>query len=264
MRIIISGASNTNSVWPTWATIIQERYNANWVDVSRKGMGNEAIILRALSSAWEYKKDTSLMILIMLTNIDKWDWYVDDPALLDKFNKEKHTITTINNSTPGGFWCTGSWFPLEKELFKEKYYNQDYFTLRSIQLISMFCQVCNSQGWKYHIITDSPIWATTDQELCQGTAVNLEPKLIKTDLCQWAYESANLANNIFEPSLIGFLYQNSLPWYSKTVGAHPGPTAHYTFTKKFIYPILDPILKTNKNDAWIDMLIDRTDKLWIQ
>jgi hypothetical protein len=264
MRVIISGASNTSSSWPTWATIIHERYKADWVDVSRKGMGNEAIILRALSSAWKHKKDTPLLIVVMLTNVDKWDWYIDNPILLDKFNKEKHTITTINDSIDGGFWCTGSWFPLEKELFKEKYYNEDYFTLRSIQLISMFCQICNLQGWKYHIITDSPIWATTEQELIQGTEINLEPRLIKTELCQWAYESAKIADVIFQPSLIEFSHQNTLPWHHKTFGPHPGPGAHYAFTKKFIYPILDPLLESNNNDSWIDMLINRTDALWTQ
>lgn len=261
MRIIISGASNTSNLWPTWATIIQERYKADWIDVSRKGLGNEAIILRALSTAWQNKNDTPLTIIIMLTNIDKWDWYVDDLELLKKFNKEKHSITSINDSI-GGFWCTGSWFPLEKKLFEENYYSEDYFTLRSIQAISMFCYICKSQGWKYHIIADSPIWSVTEQNLCQGGNINLDSRLIKTNLCQWAYESSNLANEIFQPSLIEFLYQNSLPWFHKKYRGHPGPDAHYKYTKKFIYPMLDPLLEKNNNDDWIDLLVERTDKLW--
>lgn len=264
MKIVISGASNTNGAWPTWATIIQEKYSADWYDVSQKGMGNEAIILRALRKAWEINDSEPVTILLMLTSIDKWDWYVDCPELLEKFNKEKHNITKLSQKSPGGFWCTGSWFPLDKESFKKKYYNEDYFTLRSLQLILMFRQLCDEQHWNYHIMFDSPIWAMTEQELNQGTYINLEPRLIKTDLCQWMYQTASASNNIFEPGLIGFLHQQSLPWFSQKYKAHPGPLSHLVFSKEFLYPILDSRLKKQKDDHQIDAMIQRMDTLWTQ
>jgi hypothetical protein len=262
MNIVISGASNTNGPWPTWATIIQERYSANWHDVSQKGMGNEAIILRALKKAWEIKNHDPITILLMLTSIDKWDWYIDNSVLLEKFNREKHGITKLSKNSPGGFWCTGSWFPLDKELFKEKYYNEDYFTLRSLQLISMFRQICTEQHWDYHIMFDSPIWAMTEQELNQGTYINLQPRLIKTDLCQWIYQTSNTCNNILESGLIGFLHQKSLPWFSQKYKAHPGPLSHLIFSKEYLYPILDRSLKQQKDDQQIDNMIQRMDTLW--
>lgn len=264
MKVIIGGASNTSGPWPTWSTIIQEKYSADWVDVSRKGMGNEAIILRALRKAWEYKNTGPIMILIMLTSIDKWDWYIDNAELLEKFNKEKHTVTTLSQNSTGGFWCTGAWFPLDKEFFKEHYYNEDYFTLRSLQLISMFKQVCKEQAWDYHIMFDGPIWAMTEQELNQGTYVNLEPRLIDTELCNWMYKSLNISQDIFEPGLIGFLYQKSLPWFSQKYKAHPGPTAHLEFVKEHLYFKLDNILKKQNNDQWINTMIQRMEKLWTQ
>ena len=48
--IIISGSSITNDlVWPTWATWITELYGlTNVRNLSVKGLGNKAIILKAI------------------------------------------------------------------------------------------------------------------------------------------------------------------------------------------------------------------------
>jgi hypothetical protein len=151
---------------------------------------------------------------------------------------------------------------LDKEFFKENYYNEDYFTLRSLQLLAMFRQICASQHWNYYIMFDSPIWAMTEQELNQGTYVNLQPRLINTELCQWMYQSSDASNNIFELGLIGFLYQQSLPWFSQTYKAHPGPMAHLMFLKEYLYPILDNILKQQKDNQQIDTMVQRMDTLW--
>jgi hypothetical protein len=263
VKVIISGASNTASIWPTWATIVQERYVANWEDVSCRGMGNEAIILRALRSAWEHKNCSDLLIVIMLTSIDKWDWYVDSSELIEKFNKEKHSIVTLTPNTSSGFWCTGSWFPLDKQVFQEKYYSEDYFTLRSLQLISMFKQVCDQNNWKYHILFDYPIWSMTDQELNRGERVNFDLRLINTELCNWMYKCNRVYENVFEPGLVGFLHQQSLPWFHQKYKAHPGPIGHLLFSKSHIYPVLDPLLPIKKDCASIEVMIEKMNQLWM-
>lgn len=261
MKVIIGGASNTNGPWPTWSEIVQHRYHADWIDVSRKGLGNEAIILRSLRTAWEHKQD-NILIMIMLTSVDKWDWYVDQPALLEKFAKEKHTITYLSDKDPGGFWGTGSWFPLDKTYYQEHYYSQDYFTLRSLQMISMFIDICNKQKWKYHVMYDGPIWSMTEQELNQGGIIQLSNKLIDTPLCRWAYDSAKIQDIGYGPGLIGFLDQNQLPWFSNTYGPHPGPSSHLAFAKDHIFPALNPLLNRYKDDRFIEQMISKMDNLW--
>lgn len=263
MQVIISGASTTSSPWPTWSDVIKDRYRANWLDVSQKGMGNEAIILRALRAAFENKNaNTEIMIIIMLTNVDKWDWYVNSDLLLNKFNKEKHTITKLHPTDKGGFWCTGSWFPLDKETFKDKYYNQDYFTLKSLQLISVFRDICIHHGWKYHIMYDSPIWSMTEQELNLGSYINTDNRLITSELCNWLYQSIKLNLEVYELGLIGYLHSHSIPWFSKRFGPHPGPLAHLAFTKEFIYPLLDQHLTIIQSNEYIDQKITRMNDLW--
>jgi hypothetical protein len=260
--VIISGASNTAGVWPTWADIVQRSYAANFVNIGKKGLGNEAIILRALSSAWSVKPQSNIVILIMLTTIDKWDWYIDSPDLLEKFNKEKHTITKLQYDSTGGFWCTGSWFPLEKELYYQNYYNEDYFTLKSLQMLSMFKQVCQQNNWKYHITFDSPIWSMTEKELTQKKTVEFDKKLIKTQLCQWLYNSSCASENVYEPGLIGFLHQINHPWFSKTLGAHPGSLGHLLFTKEHVFPFLNNFLLSRHNLVSIEKEIHLMNRLW--
>ena len=105
---------------------------------------------------------------------------------------------------------------------------------------------------------------TMSEELNQGTNINLDMKLVKTDLCRWAFQASNISDKIFNPGLIGFLNQNSLPWFSKKFGPHPGPKSHLEFTKKIVYPVLDNKLQQKDNDQWITSLINRTDDLWTQ
>lgn len=264
MHLILSGASNTNGLWPTWADIIQERYDVECVNVGHKGLGNEAIILRALHTAWQHRSQRDLIIVMMLTSVDKWDWYVDDPNLILKFEKEKHTITRLSKSAPGGFWSTGSWFPLDKEDFKKKYYSQDYFVLRSLQLIATFKSICQQQNWQYCIMFDSPVWSMTEQELIKNTPIRNDHALIKTELCEWLYQSAQINQDIYEPGLIGFLDHESIPWFSNKFGPHPSPKAHLLFAKTYLYRRLDLVLKQRRDDDYIETMIEKMNTLWTQ
>ncbi len=263
MKVIIGGASNTNGPWPTWSDIVKQRYHADWVDVSRKGLGNEAIMMKALHAASTQSATDDIMIVVMLTSIDKWDWYVDRADLVARFRQEKHTVTQLSPDSPGGFWGTGSWFPLDKAYFKEHYYSQDYFTLRSLQLLFMFKQICEQKGWHYHIVYDGPIWSMTEQELNQGTPIDLSNKLVGTELCKWMYDALDIESLTYTPGMIGFLDQNNLPWFSQTYGPHPGPLAHLAFAGSQLFPILDNRLPRNKDDEWIKQEICKMDALWM-
>lgn len=261
--VIFGGASNSNGPWPTWVDLVREKYQANFIDSSKKGQGNEAIIIKALHSAWKVKdKSDNIKIIIMLTTIDKWDWYVDKPDLITKYDKEKHNIVRLNTDDQFGFWSTGSWFPLEKEIFKDNFYSEEYFTFRTLQLINMFIQICEKQSWEYNILYDSPIWSVTENTLNQGNDLDIDSnKLVSSNFIKWFYDISNIDSLAYNPGLIGFLYQNNLPWFSNKYGPHPGPKSHYEFTKKYVYPLFDHSYSIIKTQEQLDQFVDRMDSL---
>ena len=263
-KIIFGGASITQSPWPTWADIVQEKYAGTFFNTAVKGFGNEAIITSALHQAHEIKNQPgTTIIVVMLTNIDKWDWYVDDPELVDKFSREKHTITKIDSTSVGGFWSTGSWFPLEKQLFKAKFYSQEYFVMKTLQMIGLFQCVCQTQGWEGHIMFDSPIFSMLESEMINGVEIEYQSnKLINTSTNRWLYESLDIEKTVYHPGLIGFCKDNHLPWYSSIYENHPGTRSQYEFAKKILFPLLDPLLTEKNSDSHLEQFVNIMDKLW--
>lgn len=263
-KLIISGASNTNAPWPTWADLIKESYKCKVFNVSKKGMGNEAIVTTALHEAMRSHKDSDkLTVVIMLTSVDKWDWYVDDISTSKKLCKEKHNITKLNPKSHKGFWCTGSHFPLYKKYFKKKYYSEEYFTFRTIQMINMFQNICREKNWNYHILFDSPIWSMTEEEINQNPPIDTTSfKLVKNDLCKWAFDLLHIPN-VDNQGLIGFLNNNKISYYSSVYGAHPSPIAHWEYTKSHLYPILDEYYQKKCTLEHISEYVEKMDNLWI-
>lgn len=261
-KLIISGASNTIGPWPTWADLVCDRYEGTAYNVAVKGLGNEAIITRALHEAERVKDiDGETLILVMLTTIDKWDWYVDDPVLLEKYSKEKHTISKLTEDAPGGFWGTGIWFPMEKAIYKENFYSQDYFMMRTLQMIAMFEQVCQVNNWGYQILLDSPIWSCLETDLMPNTVESSSNRLVDTKLNHWLFKSMHL-DRIYAPGLIGYLHNNKLPWYSTKFGRHPGSLGHYKFSKEHVFPVLDCLLPIKKSLDEIESVATVMDRLW--
>lgn len=263
-KLIVSGASNTNAPWPTWVDFVKESYICKIFDVSKKGMGNEAIITTSLHEAMK-KSNVSdeITIIIMLTSIDKWDWYVDNYHISKKLSKEKHNVTKLNSKSHKGFWCTGSHFPLYKKYFKKNYYSEEYFTFKTIQMINMFQNVCNEKNWNYHIMFDSPIWSMTEREINQNLPIDTTSfKLIKNDLCEWAFNLLNIPN-IDNQGLIGFLNNNKIPHYSSVYGAHPGPLAHWEYAKFHLFPILDNYYQKKYTSDYVLEYAKKMNNLWI-
>jgi hypothetical protein len=263
-KIIVGGASITQSPWPTWADIVQEKYAGAFFNTAVKGFGNEAIVTSALHQAHKIKNQPgTTVIIVMLTNIDKWDWYVDDPALVAKFSREKHTITKLESEDVGGFWSTGSWFPLEKELFKSNFYSQDYFVMKTLQIIGLFQSVCRAQGWIGHIMFDSPIFSMLESEINNDVEIDYQSnKLVNTLMNRWLYESLDIEKSIYHPGLIGFLAENQIPWYSSKYKNHPGTQSQFEFVKKILFPLLDPLLIEKTSDSNLVQFVKIMDRLW--
>ena len=241
--VVVSGSSITNDQpWPTWATWVMHRYSGNnFVDVSQKGLGNEAIITRAVAQAQSIENP---LIIVQLTNVDKWDWYVEDPVLLKQLGQEKHKVSCILPTDTSGFWSTGSHFPEWKSYYQKHYLSLQYQMWHTLLLIHWFQMTCKAQHWDNYIIFDSPCLAVTEQQLNKGL-LNIQDcnniNLANNSLCGLVYDLIDWSE-IYQPGLIGHAVLNNMNWWSPKSKGHPGSLVHWSFVKKIIVPVLDRML----------------------
>lgn len=236
--IIVAGSSITDcQTWPTWSYYMQKVFE--WptiIDTSVKGLGNEHILFRAVDRAQQVDNP---FLLVQLTSIDKWDWYVDQPEIVQKLSEQKHPLISVHKDAAGGFWSTGSHFPLYKEYFRQNYYSHDYFVWKTLLLLQWFRGICAKNDWPYYILFDSPIFAVTEEQLNQGKAeyttvdAFLQSPLSSTIADLWTFE------DIYLPGLIGYAKSKNLPWWSDKFKGHPGSLIHYLFSKDIILPALE-------------------------
>jgi hypothetical protein len=242
-NLIISGSSISNDdAWPVWSTFVKRKYTfKNIVDVNTRGAGNEVILTKAITEANKIKQD--LMVVVQLTSVDKWDWYVQDPNLVTNIQNEKHPGTKINSDDKNIFWCTGSHFPLWKEYYKKNYYSLDYHAFKALQLLQWFELTCNANQWNYLILTESPIFSVTEEQLNTGKLDKAQcnkQSLLDNTLCNSIKSLINL-DSIYLPGLIGYACLNDLPWYHPKFKSHPGSLIHYRYAKDIIFPEFDKL-----------------------
>lgn len=253
LNIIVSGGSITNDdPWPTWATFVSEFYqHTNFQNVSIKGLGNKVIILRAVKAAYQSKDP--VLLLLQLTALDKWDWYVTDQDLCQQLKNEKHPLLEIEPGSNHGFWSTGSHFPSFKEYYRDHYFNLEYQAYETVLTLQWFEMLCQKQGWQYHVILDGPIFSVPESQLIQG--------LLEKDQCY----KTNLLNNtlcdilrfnhdhLYLPGLMGYACLNDLDWYTPRFGAHPGSLVHYLFFQDTIIPVLNTHVQRKNVDLQLMM-----------
>lgn len=239
--LIISGGSITNGGWPTWKDFVEGRYNIKSFCSAQKGLGNEAIISQAILQSQKVKNP---IIAVMLTTVDKWDWYIQDKNVLQKLQKEKHIPIQLHKHDQGGMWCTGSWFPNQKEYYLKNYYSLDYQVIKTCMLIHYISSYCKASNIPLLILYDSPIFQYTEQELNSKPTYKSSKTLIN-DTTQPFFDLVKL--NQF-PSLIYFCMENKIPWFHSLYKWHPGSLAHYKFSYKYIFPCLDQYFDIINND----------------
>lgn len=221
--LVICGASMTNDKpWNTWATYVKEGYAWNSVrDVSNRGSGNTLIVTNAIA---ESTKVDNPFIAVMLTTFDKWDFVTDDPEKLARFDKEKNPTYYLDEGL--GVWPTGSHFPLDKEHFKKEYYCQDWLTINNLNLINYLLLFCQSHNIPLLMLTDAPIFSTTEEYLNQGlfndaSIMNKRTQRYK-DLIDYDF---------YEPGLLGYAEKYKMQWRHKKFGTHPGSMVHLKYFK---------------------------------
>lgn len=257
-NIVLGGSSVTDAgAWPTWATWLQKRYEARFIDVSVKGLGNESIITKAVCQAQVL--DNPLLI-VQLTNVDKWDWYVENPAMIEQLNQEKHQITKISLEDTAGFWGTGSHFPKWKTHYRTHYFGLQYQMWHTLLLIHWLQMMCKAQRWSLYIIFDSPLLAVTEYQLNQGLLSAEEcgsRKLTDNSLCKLVRDCIDWSD-IYCPGLIGYAVQKDLPWFNEQSKGHPGSLVHFLFAQEVLVPTLDRQLEAHCD---LDCYLDEAQKM---
>ena len=261
-HIVISGSSiSDENTWPNYVTWIQKIYGwSNMINVSRRGLGNKTIILNAVNHARTL--EGNIFLILQLTSIDKWDWYVESDDKVIVLKKEKHSIVHIDKQDPHGFWCTGSHFPLWKEIYLQNFYSNKYQAYDTLMSMQWFQMLCEKNKWKFFILFESPDFSVQESQLNKGLlsiTECFETKLIQNKLCETIQIDLS---EIYLPGLTGFACINGLPWFSKTYKSHPGSLVHFEFTKKIILPKLDQTFARVLNVDVLDEQAKKFQNLW--
>ena len=257
-KIYVAGASITNGPLLGWADFLEfEAIDNKLVNKGIKGQGNEAIV----TSIIDQQPESGSLVICMLTTVDKFDWYVEG----DKFHqlkKEKHPAVPVG--TDSGFWSTGSHFPLDKEIYYNKFYSQDYYVSRSIQLIVLLQTHARQFGYNLIIVFDSPIWSYVEKQfneyLTAGTELQSND-LLSGPLAQvWAPMLSDQYQDLEDTSLIGYCMKNNLLWGHARSKNHPPSSSHYAWYKEYLTPLITQHIQLYPRD-WTNK-IKKQDVLW--
>lgn len=257
-KIFVFGASITQSMWWTWKDYLEIESGLPIHDLAIRGVGNTYMT----QSLIDQPLDEKSLVVGMLTNVDKFDWYVEDERY-QRLQNEKHR--PVPASPTSGFWCTGSWFPGEKEAYKEKYYSLDYFCCQSIQQILLMKQLSAITGCKIEIFFDSPIWDYTEQDInamCLDKDRLPSRNLLSMPLSKkWTHLLTNKEIDIHDSSFIGFCWKNNLPWANEFYKGHPPSSSHWMYYKEIMTPRLNQHLDLTPARS-LEQKISSMDEIW--
>jgi hypothetical protein len=235
--VIFSGGSITDSVWLSWKDFVIDRYRLNkHTNNAYRGVGNEYIMHSTLSYC---NSVPNPLAIVMLTNIDKWDWFVEDQDLGNTITREeRHPVRDVNGNTAcEGFWSTGSWFPSHKTYFGLNYYSEKYFVAKTLECIFVLQSFFRDRGIPNLILFDSPVLETTEQELNKG--IMLRRNLVQDNALAKIWMELIDWTHIYQPGLIGFCHENQLDWHNDKYKGHPPSMSHLRFAESVVFPFLD-------------------------
>lgn len=262
-KIFIGGASITASPWFTWVDFFKHESKLPIEVFASKGCGNEYIVAKILTVRHSLGPDS--LILVMLTNFDKWDWYVQNDQLKSLMN-EKHQPKKIGFNS--GFWCTGSWFPGLKSLFRDYFYNEDYFCVKAIQQILILEKLCEITGSHLEIFFDSPIWSHTEQTINFIGQNNVDNDYDLQDFLSGEYAKLYAPllqkkyGDLATDSLIGYCWHHQLPWFNQKYGGHPPSSSHLAWYKQIARPRLSRYLNLDICDKLMQYKVYKFDQIW--
>ena len=257
-KIFVFGASITQSTWWTWKDFLEIESKIKGKDLSVKGAGNTYM----MHSVIDQPLDENSLVVGMLTNVDKFDWYVEGP-IYQRLCNEKHPPISV--SSDSGFWCTGSWFPLEKSQYQQNFYSLDFFTAQTIQQLCALKYICAAKKCKLEIFFDSPIWSFTEQDLNRMviTDQSMRPRnLLDLPLAKkWSHLLTADEIDNGPDSLIGHCWRHGLPWANSLYKGHPPSSSHWQFYQNIARPRICQHLDLDPVEG-IESKITAMDLLW--
>lgn len=257
-KIFIFGASITKSMWWTWKDFLEIESNITAKDLSIKGAGNTYM----LNSLIGQPLDENSLVVGMLTNVDKFDWYVEG-ARYHRLCDEKHAPIPVGDDS--GFWCTGSWFPDAKQLYLEQFFSLDYFAAETIQQICALRYLGTKTNCKIEIFFDSPIWSYTEQDL--NNMISHDHAMVPRNLLdlplakKWSGLLDHDEIDHWSSSLIGYCWDHALSWGSVYYKGHPPSSSHWHYYQAIMRPRLSKYLDLSPA-ANLDAKINKMDRLW--
>jgi hypothetical protein len=262
-RIVILGASITSSPWYTWKDYVEVETNLKCYDLSARGVGNEYLAHNLMAN--EDLLDEQTLVLCMLTSFDKFDWYVTGQRYID-LQVEKHKPRSVSASS--GFWCTGSWFPLEKDIFKQTFYDEDYFCAKAIQQVLLMQKICQVKNSNLILFFDSPIWTLTEQAINhikpdnQQTSISALSRdfLAQPLSSMWKQYIDQSLIDVQDSSLLGYCWKKGLLWYNEGVKCHPPSSSQWSFYQDIVKPSINQYVPTQ--DVDLTKKIQTFDEKW--
>ena len=255
--VVVLGGSITQSPWYTWKDYLEISSGVKIIDLSKRGIGNTYMAHSLLYQSM----DPDSLIVVMLTSVDKFDWFVEDERFRS-LQTEKHQPIKIDDRC--GFWCTGSWFPEEKAIYKNTFFSLDWMCSQTITNILLYKEIAKKKNCAIEFFFDSPIWDYTEQDLIEmyRQKKNLPSRrmLELTLASQWSamLDDALIASQT--NSTIGYCWQNDLPWANDHYGTHPPSSSHWKFYNDIVRPRLTKHLPLPQID--LDNKISNMDQLW--
>lgn len=243
--LVIAGGSITKSPWFTWADHVQQLLQpSTTVNLSVKGSGNKFISLCLINYILHHHIPPGSLIMPMFTMVDKFDQYVDVNQA-QELSKEKHPPITLESNYckpfESGFWSTGCHFPLVKQVYKENFYNLDWFTTDTIFNIFALQQVCNQYNLDFFPVFDGDIWNWTDEDYDKiAVGQNLPGRnLLNGNLAQ-KFKSLLPESPIpLTNSLLEYARKNNMPIYTPLHNVHPPSDVHWAWTQSHVLPCLE-------------------------
>jgi hypothetical protein len=264
--LIISGASITASPWFTWADVLIEILQPKRViNLATKGTGNRWISLSLIDTISALPSDQCVVCAAMFTNIDKFDMFLPNHKTHQYLNQKHPPIDLKGRYVKSGpsFWCTGSHWPLEKEIYLKNFFDPVITAVDTMVIFNCLSQVCQQKNFDLIPLFDSYIWNIFEKDLNEFVnGVPLPDRDILKDPMVNNF-SKMLDKKFFQfVPLINWAIDNNLPYYNDINKMHPPSQVHLEWVKHTILSELQTRYQCNTISCEFSSMIKNLSQEW--
>lgn len=263
--LIISGASVTASPWFTWADVLVELLKpSKIINLSARGTGNYWICLSLINSILDLSSDKNILCAPMFTNIDKFDMFLPATKTPGYLSQKHRPIDLYGHpTTQSSFWCTGSHWPQDKELYLEHFFDPTISAINNMISFNNLQTVCDQKGTHLMPLFDSYIWNILEKDLnaYPGGAKLPDRKFLDDPMVNKFSRILDKKFLEFVP-LINWAIENDLPFYNDINKMHPPSDVHLKWMIENVLPRLQENFHCDEiGDRFLSM-VDSLSKEW--